>query len=204
MTARHHERTAAATVRVREEIDQIRVAPVHDALVVDDGARQRVADLGARRVTARVQYARSRVAGLEPPCRTTGTRFGGVAFFLVEARTETDEGLDACAGLGRDLRHQPFVAEPLTDVDRVAGVQRGRVVLGLQHGRHAALRPGRVGLVRVALGEHHDALVPVGRFERRAVARDARAHDEHVRQVVGQPVGIERKEVARSGSGHPA
>ena len=97
------------------------------------------------------------------------------------------------ARVGRErhaLRHQPLhrrravlgdetrrvlVDQPGTGVLRVAHV-RVDAVVAAEHADDAALRPGRRGLVEVALGEHDDG-VAVGQVQRHGQAGQAGADD---------------------------
>src|SRR6185503_9581847 len=99
----------------------------------------------------------------------------GLAIELHAPREQLD---DVFRALAHEHVHRLGIAQPVAGGDRVARVQRRRVV-GTERRRDAALRVAGVALAGVRLREHDD-VAGLGERQRGTQARDAAADDEEV------------------------
>ena len=131
---------------------------------------QHAANLAARGV-AGVQHAPNAVGRFAAERRLAA----GVA---IEARAPGEQLADVRGPCSTSTLHRRLVAQTVAGADRVARVQRRRVVVA-DRGRDAALRVSGVALGGFGLGENQDAACG-GETDRRAQARDAAADHEKV------------------------
>ena len=122
---------------------------------------------------------------------------GEAAFGRIEAGAPADQLLDPPRGLADHPLHDLGIAE------RAAGLERvGHVVLEaifrIDHAGDAALGKGAVGDLQAVLGDDQDREPRIG-AQGGADPGQPAADDQHVGEVVRDPLGTERNQVARRG-----
>ena len=118
-----------------------------------------------------------------------------LAVLDVELRAPVDQLLDLLRRFADDHLDDLAVAQPRAGDQRVGDVVL-EAVLGIEHAGDAALGVGAVGLLHRVLGDHQHREPRID-LHRRPQPGDAAADDQHVGEVVRNPLGMEGHEVAR-------
>ena len=135
---------------------------------------ERALDLGARRGAACVHDARKGVTSLACELEASVGR-------TIERGTHGDELRDPVRSLVDEHAHGFDVAQTGSGRERVGEMQVRGVRVARQHGRDAALRPARRGLIELGLRQHADPQPQrIGRAHGRGQTRDAAAEDEEI------------------------
>ena len=107
-----------------------------------------------------------------------------MAVVAVEGDAVVGEVADGGGALADDRAHRRLLAQTGAGIERVGHVAFHRVagiaLVFLQHRGDAALRPGGVGVVGVALGEHDHRAV-AGRAQCEGQTGDAGTDDQEIR-----------------------
>ena len=119
-----------------------------------------------------------------------------LAFFrTAERHAEMLELVDGLRRVAAQIFDRVLIAQPVRPLDGVVHVPAPIVGLHIaERGRNAALRRDRMAARRKHLGDVGDLQPVPRRFERRAQACAARAHDDDVECVIGDRIGSHRQE----------
>ena len=122
------------------------------------------------------------------------------AVFAVEVCAPLDQLLDMPRRLADDHFHHVAVAQIGAGRERILDVVVERV-LRVEHARDAALCIRAVGLLHRELGNHQERQPRVD-FHRGPQAGNPAADNEHVDEVVRNPLGMKRHQISRHFAGH--
>jgi hypothetical protein len=165
----------------------------HLDAAVAEGGGERAGDLGAAGIPAGVHDAVAAVSAL------TGQRRAAVPI-EIELGAQCLQQRDGGRCLGDQLPDRLLVAQSRPGDQRVADVQLG-VVVGAQHRRQTALRPGGAAVAERALGDDRDGAAGLGQGQGGHQPGRPAAHDGDVGRA-GPCRSRERQRGHHSGHGH--